>query len=171
MSKFYRQKTGKEMNPSRTEKIRNLLKQPGNIDQSGNIIYTTEQSHKDLCDVNKIIKKYDKTGLISHVQKIEAKYGNLSGADFQQMQNKIAGAISMFNALPSEIRGTFDNSPATFLNFMDNPDNRNKAIEMGLIRGDWTPETDGLGEHVLAGKNITITPADNDTKIPPKKAE
>ena len=152
MSKVYEEKFGKKKVTQ--EQMRVFCQRPGAVDENGKIEYHTEQHHKKECDVNEIIKKYDKTGLITHISKFEAKYGDLSGAEFQLMQNKVATAKNMFNELPAEIRKEFDNDPAKLLSFMDDPENRDKAIELGLINEKWTEGTDGLGEHVKDGENV-----------------
>jgi len=154
MSKIYREKTGKMNKSTTTEEMRTFCQRPGKQDEDGNPIYFTEQAHKNECDINHILMKYDKTGLITNVSKFEGHFGDISGQDFKQMQDQIATAKTMFNQLPVEIRNRFDNKPAELLTFMDNPENRNEAIELGIIRKDWTPETDGLGEHVKEGENI-----------------
>ena len=115
------------------EQFRKFLQRPGRMDEEGNPIYTTEQSHKAECDVNEIIKKYDRTGLITHVSSFEAKFGDLTGHDFQNMQNQVAQARNMFEALPAEIRNRFENDPSQLLTFMEDPSNRDEAIELGLI--------------------------------------
>lgn len=121
-------------------------------DDDGNIIYATEQSHKDACDVNKIIEKYDRTGILTHVTKFEGKFGDLTKIDFKEMSDKVAGAHSMFMNLPANIRNRFENDPGELLGFMEDPNNREEAIELGLVHPSWTEETDGLGEHVKEGE-------------------
>jgi phage internal scaffolding protein len=159
MSNLFLKRFGnKKINKSQ---MRSFCTRPGRKDKTGKNIYTTEQHHKDKCDINKIIKKYDKTGVITHVTKFEAKFGDMTGMDFKTMQDKVAKAKSMFEAMPSEIRNRFDNNPADLLSFMENPDNRDKAIELGLIRADWTEETDGLGEHVREGEQVKKTAQTN----------
>jgi len=165
MSKKYREKFGiadiddlSKATGASIEELRQALRKfhqrPGRVDENGEIEYTTEQDHKKECDVNEIIKKYDKRGVITHISKIEAKFGDMTGADFQAMQNQVILAKNMFNALPAEIRKEFDNNPSSLLEFMEDPNNRDRAIELGLIDAQWTPETDGLGEHVKEGENI-----------------
>lgn len=144
--------------PTTTPEMRIFCQRPGRTDENGNIVYFTEQAHKDTCDINLIIKKYDKTGLISHISKIEAEFGNMTGLDFQESQNKILRAMAMFNALPSKIRNRFKNNPAKLLEFMDDANNREEAITLGLIRNDWTAETDGLGEHIKSDDEREIKP-------------
>lgn len=128
--------------------IREWSKRPGKRLPDGSMQYMTEQGHKKECDVNEIIKKYDKMGVITHVNKIEAKFGDFTVGQFQEMQNQILEATSMFNSLPSDIRKRFANDPGKLLDFMDDPNNREEAIKLGLIDKTWTEETDGLGEHI-----------------------
>lgn len=148
MSKEYREKNEIEMDKKTTDEMRDWSKRPGRKDKNGNIVYLTEQHHRDQCDVNKIIEKYDKTGLISHINKVEAKFGDMTGMDFKEAMDKVTGMTSMFNDLPSNIRKRFGNSPEQLLQFMSDSKNRDEAIKLGLIDARWTPETDGIGEHI-----------------------
>ena len=163
MSKIYLETFGKVK--AKKADLRKFYQRPGKVDENGKIKYFTEQHHKLECDVNNIIKKYDRTGLINHISQIEAKYGDLTGLEFQKMQNIVAGAKSMFNELPVEVRKEFDNDPQKLITFMENPENRERAIELGLIDKEWTEETDGLGEHVALGGNVKKV---NDTQSPPE---
>lgn len=160
MGKQYCELTGKKSPPTTDGEMRLWCQRPGKKQGDGSILYFTEQHHKKECDINYIVKKYDKTGLIQHISRFEGKFGDMSGADFQTMQNKVANALSMFEQLPSEIRNRFKNSPTELLSFMDNEQNRNEAIKLGLIRSDWTEETDGLGEHVKEGENVKKEPVE-----------
>lgn len=156
MSKKYCLETG-EISPSTTTSLmREYCQRPGRVDDDGNIIYTTEQHHKEMCDVNNIIKKYDKTGIIGHVSKFEAKFGDFTGLDFKDANDLVIEAKQSFSMLPSKIRKRFRNSPEEFLKFFEDPNNRDEAIQLGLIDKNWTPETDGLGEHVKEGENEVI---------------
>ena len=128
--------------------MRKACQRPGQRLPDGKPKYFTEQAHKNQCDVNQIIKKYDKGGLILHVAKMEHKYGDMTANDFAKMQATVLQAKMSFEALPSEVRNRFSNSPELFLKFMEDPENRREAIELGLINPDWTEDTDGLGEHV-----------------------
>lgn len=146
MSKAYVDEFGNE--PVTREQMRAFVSRPGRHDPDGNPIYRTEQHHKKECDVNNIIKKYDKTGLITHVSRIEARFGDHTGQDFKDAMDLITGAQSMFNELPPEIRSRFDNDPGKLLEFMEHPGNRKEAIEIGLINESWPEALDGFGEHV-----------------------
>lgn len=130
--------------------MRKWCQRPGRKDAEGNNVYLTQQNHKRECDVNYIVQKYDRTGLITHVQQMEARYGDVSGADFRTAQDLYLNATQMFDNLPAEIKKYFSQSPAEFLEFMEDPDNREKAIELGLISKDTDADMDGLGEHITA---------------------
>lgn len=159
MGELYREATGEEGIPTTDPLLREVFQQPGAIDKdTGLPAYFTEQSHKDATDINKIIAKFDKTGLITHVSKFEAHFGDLQAIDFKEAQDLVNNSMKMFNELPSKIRDRFENSPENLLAFMADPLNRDEAIELGIISSTWTEATDGLGEHVPEGGNIEKVP-------------
>lgn len=163
MSKEYCEFTGEKSEPTTDEVMRKHCQRPGRKDKDGNTVYFTEQNHKKECDINLILKKYDKTGLIQHLQKFEGKFGDLTGMDFKTMQDTIADAKTNFNLLPAEVRSRFENNPAKLLEFMENPQNREEGIELGLIAKDTPEEIDGFGEHVQE-KDAHKTEKDEDKK-------
>jgi len=120
----------------------------------------TEQSHKEACNVNNIIKKHLATGAITHLNKMEAQYGDVSGIDFQSALETVERAQEAFNLLPSKVRKKFKNDPGVFLDFTNNPDNAEEMVELGLatrkeIEGlvrkkGKIDETDGTGTDVAA---------------------
>lgn len=128
------------------------------VDCSGDKILV-EQHHAEACNVNNIIKKYKKTGIITHLNKLEAKYGDVTGLDFQNAQNLILSATEMFGNLPSSIRKEFNNDPAVFLDFCDNPNNREQLIEWGLASRDETDEAT-RAEQERAAKQTETVPVD-----------
>ncbi len=163
MGKLYREMSGNE-GKAPCQTMREFCQRPGRVDDKGNTVYFTEQAHKDACDVNKIVRKYDKTGLISHVSKIEAQFGDVTGVDFKDAMDLITNANFMFDQLPADIRKRFNNDPRYLLTFMEDENNRDEAIALGIIDARWTPETDGLGEHIAEGDNVDIV--DDKTAVP-----
>ena len=94
---------------------------------------STKQSFKDECDINNILGKFRKTGLLEHVAVHQGDYRDLSEpTDYQTALNIVLSANAAFESLPSDIRKDFGNNPAAFLEFVDNPDNADKLVEMGL---------------------------------------
>ncbi len=152
MSKAFRDHFGN--NKFSRKDMRIWCQRPGAVDKNGDIVYFTEQSHKNVCDVNNIVKKYDTTGLISHLSKMEARFGDMTGLEFKEAQDQIILAKNMFDLLPADIRKRFENDPGKLLEFMEDPLNRDEAIKLGMIKKSWTDESDGLGEHVLEGGNV-----------------
>jgi len=94
----------------------------------------THQSFKDECDINTIMGRYLKTGVLpENLTQAEAQYLDVSDVDFQEAAQLVAGAKSLFEQLPSSIRNRFDNDPAKLLAFTSNENNRREAAEMGLL--------------------------------------
>lgn len=91
-----------------------------------------KQSFKEECDINRIMSKYHKTGVISWLAKHEGQYADVTGFDFLDSMNTIAKANEMFADLPSKVRGRFGNDPARFLEFMHDPDSLEESYKLGL---------------------------------------
>lgn len=107
------------------------------LDEEGNYLPDaepmTEQCHRALCDVNTILKQYDKTGLITHVNTAKAQYGDFTQVnEYQESLNLVIRAQDAFDGLPSHIRKRFGNDPGTFLEFATDPSNGDAMVEMGL---------------------------------------
>lgn len=77
----------------------------------------TKQEFKQDCDVNLIMAKYRKTGILPESAKAAAaRYGDFSQIpDFMQMQEKIIAANELFASLPAAVRKQFDNDPGQFI--------------------------------------------------------
>lgn len=105
-----------------------------NLNQEGEVTMT-HQSFKNECDINLIISKFEKTGLIEHVNKVHGNYGDfIDSVDYQYCMNQVLEARESFSSLPSKIRKRFDNDPRLFLEFAQDERNRDEMIELGLIQ-------------------------------------
>ncbi len=93
----------------------------------------TKQSFKDETDINAIMARFQKTGMLEFVNKHEPQYGDVTALDFQISMESVATAREMFADLPSKVRDRFNNEPAELLEFLDNPDNRDEAVLLGLV--------------------------------------
>lgn len=94
----------------------------------------TKQSFSEECDINNIMKKFEKTGIIDHARKYEGNYGDFTGAvDYHTAMNIVREADEMFQSIPATIRKRFDNDPQKFLEYVDNPENEDEMREMGLL--------------------------------------
>lgn len=105
-----------------------------------------KQSFKAECDINTIMAKFIQTGVLDFVAKHEGRYGDCTGLDFQVAQQIIADASSMFQDLPAQVRARFENDPAQFLEFMEDPNSREEARELGLLRPEAAEDTPPKGK-------------------------
>ena len=102
----------------------------------------TQQQHKDECDVNLIIAKYKKTGLITHLNKNPGAYSDLTEIpSYTEALQTIITASDAFNALPSDFRYELHNDPQELINFLKNPANDERAIKLGLKVKPPKPDT------------------------------
>lgn len=93
----------------------------------------TQQQFKEECDVNNILSKYRRTGMVSHLAKHQGNFGDFSSVEeYQVSLDKLMTAQRSFEALPSEIRSKFENDPAKLIEFLDNKNNDQEAIKLGL---------------------------------------
>lgn len=141
----------------------------------------TKQSFKDETDINKILQRAQKTGTLSHLAKYEARYGDFSNFDFFEAQLKLSEGRTMFAELPSEIRREFNQSPAEFFDYVNNPANAERLGQLlpGLAQpGRQNISTKGnipADEAARAEAADPAVPADPETpaepETPPAAAE
>lgn len=100
----------------------------------------TKQSFKAECDINNIVGRFAKSGIIEHENTHTPQYGFAPNMDLKESFQMMQNASEKFENLSPEIRENFNNSPAEFLEFVDNPSNRPEWAAMGLTPND--PDTD-----------------------------
>lgn len=92
-----------------------------------------DQSQLAETDINNIMKKYGKTGVITHITEAMPMFGDVSQiGDYRESLDRILYAQDLFEALPATVRERFENDPAEFLEFMDNDKNYEEAVKLGL---------------------------------------
>lgn len=124
----------------------------------------TKQSFKDECNINVIMARYMKTGVIDFVSKHQGRYGDVTSMDFQESMQKVARAQTMFQELPSSIRNRFDNNPAQFLDFVQNPNNAEELHKMGLMKPDYVPPSKRPKDAPTAPPGAANTPPEGGEK-------
>ena len=104
------------------------------VDEDGNPNPSmTEQKHKKECDINHIIKQYDKKGLLTHVNNAVKNYGDFTEVnEYQESLNTVIKADEAFGAMPSDIRKRFNNNAGEFFEFATNPENEDEMVALGL---------------------------------------
>lgn len=101
----------------------------------------TQQHFKDETMIDNILQKYAETGFLTDPfsPKRPIQFGDFSDVtDFQTAQNSVARATEYFESLPSRIRASFSNSPAEFLNALNDPEQRSKLEDLGFIAPEET---------------------------------
>lgn len=97
---------------------------------------TMVQTHfMDECDINQIIAKA-RRGIVPQVFFTQKSpwFGDFSnGLSYHDMQNVLIDTEKAFMELPAKVRERFKNDPAALVAFLDNEDNRDEAIKLGLI--------------------------------------
>lgn len=113
----------------------------------------TKQSFKDQCDVNQIVERYrrDNGGELLQMMQGYAggQFGDFSNVvDYRSALDQINAAKGVFDALPAIVRKRFDNDPAIFLDFCDDPQNHDELVRMGFAEPRKAeavkPETEGV---------------------------
>jgi len=101
----------------------------GKHDKKGRLIQPkyedgrTKQAFKDETDITKILHRAQKAGTLSHLQKYEGRYGDFADFDFFEATLQLTKGREIFDALPSELRMEFQQSPAQFFEYVNDPKN------------------------------------------------
>jgi len=111
----------------------------------------TEQAQKQSTDINYILRDYQRTGTLQHAKENIGKYDDVTIQDFQEATNLVTETNEMFEGLPSNIRNMCNNDPGQFVEFVMNPANKDKIIELGLAEGN-----DGLLKDGITPSNAPV---------------
>lgn len=126
----------------------------------------TKQSHKDECDINYILKRFMQTGELPDAGRIGA-YGDVTGADFMEAMLLVRGAQEAFDALPSDVRERFHNSPAELLDFVDDPRNEAESLRLGLLIGKEPPKAPEAAQPLVAAPAASGKPTEGSGVVSP----
>lgn len=95
----------------------------------------TEQSHKAECDIHTILKQFQRTGILTHINERQPQFLDLpDGIDYQQSLHLLQHAQDAFAALPSKVRDRFDNDPGQFLAAFQDPGMAGELRDLGLLK-------------------------------------
>lgn len=93
----------------------------------------TQQQFAEEVDINTIVKRFGLTGELPNGVAMPVS-GDFTGvADFQSAMNVVRQAQEAFMELPAEVRYRFSNDPARVVEFLDDPNNRDEAIKLGIV--------------------------------------
>lgn len=92
----------------------------------------TQQQFADEADINTIINRFLKTGVLPTPNTFP-QYVDFEGVfDYQSAMNLVRAADESFMRMDAKVRARFNNSPQEFLEFFANPENVEEAIRLGL---------------------------------------
>lgn len=101
----------------------------------------TSQEFKDECDINIIMRRYAATGALPALN-MQARYGDFSEVpDYQDALQTVLQAQEDFAQLPAALRDRFNHDPGRLLAFLQDANNRDEAIKLGLITSPPVPTT------------------------------
>ncbi len=96
----------------------------------------TRQEFADESDINNIVAKYKRTGELPAARDAAlAVFQDVSGiGDYQDAVTRLKDAENAFMELPAIIRDEFNHDPLALVDFAMNPDNFDRAVELGIFR-------------------------------------
>lgn len=101
------------------------------VSPSGGVSMTDPQFASE-CDINLIIDRYQKTGIVPPTR--NGSYGDFTKVgDFSDALERVRRAETFFDGLPAVLRARFGNDLTTFCDFALNPDNLKECISLGIF--------------------------------------
>lgn len=115
-------------------------------ERTGEVTQVAEQSRTKQeflrdADISVMYERFFSGGSLE-VNKLEPKFLDLSELpSFDESQRLLADVGSQFRVQPAAFRAEFDNDESIFVDWILDPENRDEAIELGVLEGE--PESAG----------------------------
>lgn len=94
----------------------------------------TQQNFREQCNINTIVDRARKSGMVSHVSGKMPQYMDVSNmTSYHEAMDTVLRAEYYFNALPAKLRERFYNDPEQLINFISNDENYEEAVRLGLV--------------------------------------
>ena len=93
----------------------------------------TQQQFREEVDINTIVERVRRSGVMPPMTK-QPYFLAMPSQSFQEMQNFLIDARTTFAALPSRVRDRFNNDPYQLVRFVEDSNNRDEAVKLGLIQ-------------------------------------
>lgn len=96
----------------------------------------TNQADMDAADINKIMARYEKTGVLIDPDGFtrQPTYGDFTEVkNYHEMMIGIKNVERAFSQLPAKLKNRFENDPQQLITFLDDEKNYEEAIALGLI--------------------------------------
>lgn len=123
----------------------------------------THQSFAKDADINNIMNKYSKTGVLVDPTLINSKrqprFGDFSDiADYATIVNRINQANDDFMTLPAVTRDKFNNNVEECLRFIADPNNVKECVTLGLLPASVLPPSPKPNYPVTPPAEPVVTP-------------
>lgn len=119
----------------------------------------TQQQFAAETDINEIVRRFGLTGEMPDDPHLATSGDFTNVMDFRTAMEAIRKAEEGFMELPPDMRMRFSNDPQLLLEFLDNPNNRDEALKLGLIVKPPEKTRDAVTAiDELAGKLTPTTP-------------
>lgn len=93
----------------------------------------TKQSLAQETDINAIIRRHAKTGVVTHLNRAAPRYGDFSAAaSLHEALNLVFEAEEEFMSLPSSVRKACEHSPVRLLELLATEEGTELLVEAGL---------------------------------------
>lgn len=105
-----------------------------------------QQHMRDAVDIRTIMERARRTGQQPAPQS-PLFYGDFTSVgSYHDTMNRLVSAQNSFMRLPSKIRQRFQNDPGQLLEFLNNKENIQEAIELGILSKIQEPVAEGNKE-------------------------
>lgn len=106
----------------------------------------TRQSEKDDADINVLLNRFVRTGLMPQDER-EPLFIDVSDVgDYRQIRDHINRSTDYFNTLDAKVRAKFNNDPAEFLDRLVDPANKQEFVDLGILEATDVVPTKGTPE-------------------------
>lgn len=97
----------------------------------------TVQSDAELGDVNAVMDRYRRTGIVAGLNEVEKEYRDVTTfSDFADVMRHARAAEEEFMKLPSKVREMFNHDAMQWLDTAHDPEKRQALLDKGLIVAD-----------------------------------
>ena len=116
------------------------------------------------CDLKTIIDRHS-GGIPATGMAAQPIYADISEVpSYQELQNNAIVAKNKFMSLPAHLRRRFGNDPDELLAFLQDPNNKEEAIRLGLIEKPPTPPQNASQDNPKQDAAKSQTQADDKSK-------
>lgn len=100
----------------------------------------TQQQFAEEVNINTIVERFGVTGELPENIRVPQE-GDFEGVtDYQTAMNIVRAAQEAFMEMPAGVRARFHNNPQEFLEFTNDPANRDEAARLGILAPPKVPD-------------------------------